>query len=412
MILLAGADLVLPDRVVTRGSLLMEGERIIAIEPRVVDTPKGAERIDAMGALVVPGFVDVHVHGIEGHDTLDGPGAIAQVARRLPRYGVTSFCPTSIACDPATLGRMLEEIGALASHPLQHSSRVLAAHLESNFISAEYRGAQPLACLRSPRSPVTGHRSSVSGLGSPAEMDHADFSGDEILSIITKHRAQVGIVTLAPELEGGLDLVHQLVAAGHRVSIGHTGATYEQALEAIDAGVCHATHLFNRMSPMKHRAPGAPGAVLRSERVRAELICDGFHVHSAVMHMAIRVKGPHGIMAITDGTAGSGLPVGSRTRLGGRPILVTRRAAELEDGTLAGSVLTMDGAFRGLVQHADVTVLDAARMCATSPAEQMNLSECGRIAVGAIADLAVLDAELRVRATYLRGQLWGNTTPT
>jgi N-acetylglucosamine-6-phosphate deacetylase len=162
---------------------------------------------------------------------------------------------------------------------------------------------------------------------------------------------------------------------------------------------------------MTHRAPGVPGAVLGAEQVRAELICDGFHVHPAMLEVAIRAKGPRGIMAITDGTAGSGLPVGSRTRLGGRPIRVTERAAKLDDGTLAGSVLTMDGAFRALVQQARVSVVDAALMCATTPADQLELDR-GRIAAGAIADLVVLDADFRVRGTYLRGELWRNTGAT
>src|SRR4029079_3489127 len=148
--------------------------------------------------------------------------------------------------------------------------------------------------------------------------------------------------------------------------LGHTGATYEETLAAIDAGACHATHLFNRMTPMTHRAPGAPGAILGSPRVTAEVICDGFHVHPALICLAIRAKGPAGVMAITDGTAGSGLPPGSRTRLGGRPIRVTERTAELEDGTMAGSVLTMDGAFRMLVRATGTSLVDAARMCSTT----------------------------------------------
>ena len=233
------------------------------------------------------------------------------------------------------------------------------------------------------------------------------FVGDEILSVIEAEARAVGIVTVAPELDGGLDLVRQLVRGGHRVSIGHSGATYEQTLEAIAAGVSHATHLFNRMSPMSHRAPGVPGAVLESESVRAELICDGFHVHPAMMTVALRAKGASGIMAITDGTAGSGLPVGSRARLGGRPIIVTERSAELEDGTLAGSVLTMDGAFR-MLSTLGVTVVEAARMCATTPADQLGRMDLGRIAVGAAADVVVLNQARRVQWTFIAGRLWRN----
>jgi N-acetylglucosamine-6-phosphate deacetylase len=148
--------------------------------------------------------------------------------------------------------------------------------------------------------------------------------------------------------------------------------------------------------------------VLQSDRVVAELICDGFHVHPALMQVAIRAKGLDGVMAISDGTAGSGLPVGSRTTLGGRPIVVTERSAELEDGTLAGSVSTMDAAFRTLVDRVGLTVVEAARLCATSPARQLGLADTGRIDLGATADLAVLDSQFRVTQTYLAGQLWRN----
>jgi N-acetylglucosamine-6-phosphate deacetylase len=394
MIVLAGGDLVLPDRVQPRGSLIISGERITAIEARVIDGPPGATRVDLTGCLVTPGFVDVHVHGVDGHDVLDGPEAVGAVAARLPAYGVTAFCPTSIACEPGTLATFLDAVGRERVRARGLAARVLPAHLESNFINPEYKGAQPAACLRS--------------AASPGPSEPGAFTGRDIVDLIAAHRAEVGIVTLAPELSGGLELTRDLVRAGHLVSIGHSGATYEDTLTAIHAGVTHATHLFNRMSPMTHRAPGVPGAVLESEQVTAEVICDGVHVHPAVMQVAIRAKGCHGIMAITDGTAGAGLPVGSVTRLGGRRITVTERTAVLEDGTLAGSVLTMDGAFRTLVQGLKMSLVDAARLCASTPARQLRLAETGRLEVGAIADLAVLGGDLRVQQTYLRGVPWRN----
>ncbi|MCI0433435.1 MAG: amidohydrolase family protein, partial [Gemmatimonadetes bacterium] len=305
MILLAGADLVLPGRILSGGSLILDADRIVAIEPRRVDPPQGATSLDVPGCTIVPGFVDVHVHGIEGHDVLDGAGAIGEVAARLPRYGVTSFCPTSIACAPRALARMLDEVTAL-SGPGRNRARVLPAHLESNFISPAYNGAQPVECLRIP---------ATRSLSTTDQARHRDdFTASDIVATIRDKREAVAIVTVAPELDGGLDLVRDLARAGHCVSIGHSGATYEQTLDAIDAGICHATHLFNRMSAMAHRAPGVAGAVLQSDRVRVELICDGFHVHPALMALVMRGKGPSGVMAITDGTAGSGLPVGARAR--------------------------------------------------------------------------------------------------
>jgi N-acetylglucosamine-6-phosphate deacetylase len=272
---------------------------------------------------------------------------------------------------------------------------VLPAHLESNFINPEFKGAQPETCLRLPLRGAHGaHRA-------PGERE---FTGDEILAVIAKQRSTVGIVTLAPELPGGIDLVRDLVTLGLRVSLGHTGASYDEARAAIDAGARHATHLFNRMSLMSSRAPGVTGAVLESNAVAAELICDGVHVHPALMSMAIRAKTARRMMAITDGTAGAGLPAGSRTRIGDRPIVVTERCALLEDGTLAGSILSMDGAFRMLVNEVKLSLADASRMCSTTPAEELGLPEQGAIAPGKAADLVVLGRDLRVRQTYVAGE--------
>ena len=391
MIVFAGAVLVLPDRVIDTGSLVIGDGRIQSIHDRAIDKPAGAAYLDLAGHVIVPGFIDVHVHGVEGIDVLDDERAVARVAAILPKYGVTAFCPTSIACTPEKLAALLAGVTEARSRPAPGSARVLPAHLESNFINPEFNGAQPIACLRSPRAQ-----------GAPPA---SEFTGDDILDVIAKQRASVGIVTLAPELPGGIDLVRDLVQHGHRVSLGHTGATYDEALAAIDAGARHATHLFNRMSLMTSRAPGVAGAVLESTAVAAELICDGVHVHPALMSMAIRAKTARRMMAITDGTAGAGLPTGSRTRIGDRPILVTDRCALLEDGTLAGSILSMDGAFRTLVKVVMLSLSDASRMCSTTPAEELGLPDLGAIATGKTADLVVLGRDLRVRQTYLAGEL-------
>jgi N-acetylglucosamine-6-phosphate deacetylase len=386
MIVLAGASLVLPDRIVEHGSLVIEDGRIAAIETRVIDRHGDAEIVSLQDHIIVPGFIDVHVHGVEGIDVLDGPQAVAQVAARLPKYGVTGFCPTSIACAPQPLATLLSAVAAARPAGPPRSARVLPAHLESNFINPEWAGAQPTGCLRTYQGELDG-----------------TFTGDDIIQVIAGQRASVGIVTVAPELDRGIDLVRDLVKAGHRVSLGHTGATYEQARAAIDAGASHATHLFNRMSSMTSRAPGVVGAVLESDSVAAEIICDGFHVHPSLMSMAIRLKTSRRIMAITDATAGTGLAPGTRTRLGDRSILVTDRCAMLDDGTVAGSVLSMDAAFRMLASTLKLPLMEIARMCATTPAERLGLAGRGAIAAGQVADLVVLTRELRVHQTYLAG---------
>ncbi len=348
----------------------------------------------------MPGFIDVHVHGVDGIDSLDarpGRGAVAAIAERLPRYGVTAFCPTTVACVPAALRGVLDQVRRAREAPAPRSARVLPAHLESNFINPEYCGAQPAACLRSPRAAL--------GAGGAGEAGGDDFTADEILGEIERAAPDVGIVTLAPELDGGLDLVRWLAARGHRVSLGHSAATYDQALEAIVAGARHATHLFNRMPPLGHRAPGLAGAVLQTDEVAAEIICDGVHVHPALVRTAIAAKRPSRVFAITDATAAAGLPVGATATLGGRRITAGETTALLEDGTIAGSVLTMDRAFQCLVSRVGLSLVDAATVCATTAARELGLVGHGVLAAGAVADIVVLDAHLSVVQTYIGGQL-------
>jgi len=400
MILLSGATLVLPDRRLPAGTLVIDPPRIADILEGERPASPGDRRIDASGDVIVPGFIDVHVHGVEGADTLDPGPAVDAIARRLVRYGTTAFCPTTVACPPEALRRVLDAVAALRAAPPRGAARVLPAHLESNFISPEYRGAQPLECLRMPPRPGRGN-----GGGRPAARSARDYSGADILAVVAAARASVAIVTLAPELPGGVDLVRTLTASGHRVSLGHSAATFEEAVAAIDAGARHATHLFNRMPPLHHRSPGLAGAVLTREEVDAEIVCDAYHVHPAMVHAALRAKTEARVLAITDGTAASGLAPGSRASLGGRPITARAEAAFLDDGTLAGSVLTMDRAFRVLVERVGVSVETAARLCATNPARALGLADQGRLEPGALADFARLDGALHVRETWVGGEV-------
>jgi len=390
MIALRGADLVIEDRVITGATLRINDGLIEDVVPHPGEPLPGDEIIELPGHLVLPGFVDVHVHGVEGVDVLDGPDAVARVAAKLPKYGVTAFCPTSVACSPARLTTFLSAVAAAQAAPDPAAARVLPAHLESNFINPEWNGAQPVHCLRSYKPDRT--------------RPEGDFAGHEILQAIVSYRSSVGIVTLAPEMPGGLDLVRDLVGAGHRVSIGHSGATYEEAKAAIDAGARHATHLFNRMSSITSRSPGVVGAVLESNLVSAEIICDGHHVHPSLIALAIRSKSTSHVMAITDGTAVAGLPVGSTARLGDQQIVAGERTALLRDGTLAGSVLTMDGAFRTLVRLG-FTIGEASRMCSATPCEALGRGGNGAIAAGHQADLVVMDRQLRVKQTWVAGRL-------
>ena len=383
MIVLAGADVVLAEGIRSPATLIIEGDRITDVVPGSTSAGTAAQHYDLSGYVIVPGFVDVHVHGVDGTDVLDAPDALTKIAAGLPKYGVTAFCPTTVACSAAVLERTLESVRHLRAQPSAHGAQVIGAHLESNFVNPEYKGAQPGEYLYRPSSE----------------------EAEPILREILRSRQSVSIVTLAPELDGALDMIPSLAETGLRVSLGHSGASFEIASAAVDAGARHATHLFNRMPPLHHRDPGLAGAVLTRDEVWAEIICDGMHVRSPMIQIAIAAKGLDRIMAITDGTAASGLGEGGVASLGGRRICVRHGAAYLDDGTMAGSVATMDLVFRFLVHHVGLSLSAASRLCSTTPAAALALHDRGAIVTGGVADLVVLDRELAVRQTYVAGRL-------
>lgn len=392
---LRGATVVTPDGLVDGAALVIENGVIAAIGP---DRGASADDIACDGGWIVPGFIDTHIHGVHGVDVLDGGDAVARVAAWLPRYGVTGFLPTSVACPPHVLSAFLAAVAEASARRRPDAARVLGAHLESNFIQPDYKGAQPAACLRLP--PRADEPAQQAGV----------FTGAAIVAAIDAAAGAVRVVTLAPELPGALDLIVRLSGRGHRVSLGHSGATYEQGQDGIAAGATHATHLFNRMPAMTHRAPGLAGAVLAAESVVCEIVGDGCHVHPAMMGLAIRAKGRSGIAAITDAAAVTGLPRGATGRLGDQAIRVGARWAELADGTIAGSITTMDAVFRRLVAEVGLSIVDAAHLTSTTPAAAAGRPDLGRLTAGQPADLVVLDRELRPRQTWVAGTCVWNST--
>lgn len=395
--MLAGATLVLPDRLLSPGTLVIEDGRIADVRSGSIGPVPGS--LPLHGHVIVPGFIDLHVHGVCGIDTLGGVGSIRRMAAQLPRYGVTAFSPTSVACPPPELRALLDEVALVRSHPDAASARVLPAHLESHFINPDYAGAQPRRCLRDARQALDHWQAPSRPLAGRA------FDGDDVLREIARSLPAVGTVTLAPEIDGGLDLIHWLVDRGVRVSLGHSGASFDEALAAVAAGARQATHLFNRMAPVHHRAPGLAGAVLQTDELAAEIIADGVHVHPGLVRATVAAKHASRVLAITDATSLAGMAVGTRAHLGDQAIVSGPSAAFLDDGTLAGSTATMDGVFRVLTGPAGLSLVDAAVLCATTPARERGLVEQGVIAVDAVADLVVLDRRLSVVHTYIQGQL-------
>jgi N-acetylglucosamine-6-phosphate deacetylase len=319
--------------------------------------------------IIAPGFIDLQVNGFAGHDAGDGREEIAAISELLPRTGVTGFLPTLIS-RPLAEGRAFVRAVASAEAP---GARVLGAHLEGPFLNPAHRGAHDERCLEAPTPDRVGRV-----LEQPPRM-----------------------LTLAPELEGGLEAVRRLACAGVVVSAGHSGATYDEGLAAFEAGVRFATHLFNAMPPLHHRAPGLVGAALDDPRVTAGIIADGVHVHPSLVALAGCAKGPRGLALTTDQVAAAGAPPG-RYRLGGRDVTREGDTVRLADGTLAGSAATMDLLLRRAVEQFGLH--RALAMASRTPARVLGLSARGRVAVGCDADLVVLGPDLRVRRTLVGGR--------
>lgn len=335
--------------------------------------------LDATDCTLLPGFIDLHVHGSAGADVMDAtPDGLEAIGRFLARHGVTGFFATTVTAPHGDTLAAVENVAGYAKRPRQAGARVLGVHLEGPYISPEYPGAQNPAHVRPPSAEEFG----------------------ELL-----RAGPVRMITLAPEQPGAEFLMEMALEADVRVALGHSGSSYGQAVAAIDAGVSQATHTFNAMTGLHHRRPGAAGAVLSDDRIHAQIIADGVHVHPAVMRILARSKGPARTLLISDAIRAAGMPPG-RYEMGRLPVTVQDGACRLDDGTLAGSVLTLDAALRNFMEAAGWTLVEAWPATSLSQAQAMGIDgEAGRIRAGARADLALLDAGREVVATVVGGRL-------
>ncbi len=351
-----------------RGSL-EHGERIEAVQGHAVTE---AQARDGSAPLLLPGFIDLHLHGGGGHDVMGGGDAAAHIARTHARHGTTAWLATTMT---APLAEIEDALRALATYTTSAAAasgaRVLGVHLEGPFISAERLGAQP----------------NFTVLGSLQQV--------QALHALTPIR----LVTLAPEEPGHIELIVALRAAGFVVQLGHSAASYEQGVAGLLAGASGFTHLFNAMSGLHQRAPGLVGAALAHAQ-RAELIPDLLHVHPGAILAALRAI--PGLYCVTDSTAAAGMPDGEY-RLGRQVVHKCQGGVRLADGTLAGSTLTMDQALRNLVSLG-LPLAQASRRCSELPAQHLGLTDRGLLTVGAQADLVVLDAALAVQSVYAGGR--------
>ena len=375
-----------PQREIRDGVVIVEGGRISAVGARdEIAVPASAKRIEARGITLIPGFVDVHIHGAGGHDVMEAtPVALDAVATTLARGGTTSFLATTVTAAPDVLCASAAGIAKFISKQAPDESgtaaspraEILGIHFEGPFINPTRRGVHPVEWIAAP------------SLALFARMTEAAAGTARIL-------------TLAPEIPGGIELVDAARKAGIVAALGHTDATYEQAMDAIAHGARHAAHVFNAMRPFSHRDTGVLGAVLTSPQVTAELIADGVHVDEAAMKLLLAAK-PEKVILVSDGTAATGMPDG-KYRLGNFDVQVTGGVVRNSEGKLAGSALTLDRALRNIVALG-IPLDEAVCMLTHYPAQLLGLeSRKGVIAPGADADLVFLDSNLEISKVVTRG---------
>jgi len=369
----------IPDAIV-----VIQGSKISAVGPRgKVDLPRGMREINAHGRTIVPGFVDVHIHGAGGHDVMEGRReALEIISATVAAHGTTSLVATTVTASEKETRDSVAGIAHFILNTSQYPTRELSAeilgiHFEGPFISPARRGVHPAKWIVPP-------------------------SPELLAQLLEEARGTAQILTLAPELPGALDLIAAARRAGLVVSLGHTDATYEQAQAAIEAGASHAAHVFNAMRPFSHRGTGVIGAVLTSPKVSAELIADGVHVDEAAMRMLVELKTPERVILVSDGISATGMPDG-KYQLGMFEVKVSSGVARNAEGKLAGSTLTLDRALRNMVALG-VPLPSALRMVTANPARQIGLgARKGVLAPGADADLVFLDDKLEVSGVMTRG---------
>ncbi|NLJ25727.1 MAG: N-acetylglucosamine-6-phosphate deacetylase [Firmicutes bacterium] len=378
-IMITNGQLVTPFQV-TEGTLVIE-EGIITYVGPFDGAPRGVwPAWDAQGAYVTPGLIDIHVHGGGGGDAMDGAvTALEHMGRTFARFGTTGFLPSTVT---ASHQEILKAVGSAKQAAEQGTggAQVLGVHLEGPYINTLKKGAQNPAHVRPP------------SLG-------------ELEEIWQKIGPLLRLVTLAPEIEGAPAAIRQLRSWGVTVSIGHSDASYDEAMTAHLWGASHICHTFNGMRGLHQREPGVVGAALSCEGFSAELICDGIHVHPAAMQLLLRAKGPDKIVLVTDTMRAMGLPEG-QYQLGGLEIEVVDGAARLSTGELAGSTLSMGQAVKNAMGMLGASLSEAIRMASFNPAQVINMSHRkGSLTVGKDGDVAIFDKNLETLRTIVAGEV-------
>lgn len=383
-LVISGAKIVTEQGIIERGILHVKDGFIAFVGDMSQWDPtaagSAARSIDAHGSWLLPGFIDVHVHGGYGADFMDAnPETLDIITHFHALHGTTSMLATTMTATRDAIDRVLGEVDRYKSKEMPYA-QLLGVHLEGPFISPKWAGAQD------------------PNLMVPPQLSWIEDWHERFPQLMKQ-------LTLAPEREGGLEMIAWLRDHGIVAACGHTDATYADIQSAVREGLSHAVHTYNAMKPLHHREPGTVGAILTDERISGEVIADGHHVHPAAIRLLAMVKQPHGLLLITDAMSAAGLGDG-QYELGGQAVTVHSGVARLtEGGALAGSTLTMIEALRFMVREVGVSVEDASRFASGNPARLLRLEAShGSIAQGKQADLLLVSPELELEHVWVRGK--------
>ncbi len=372
---IVNGKIILPNAISENKALVYDGRIIEIIDASAV--PQNAEVIDAEGGYISPGLVDIHIHGYLGEDVSDGSAeGIKKIAQGILKNGVTSWCPTTMTVSYEEINKALNTVRELKPQSKAwNGAEILGVNLEGPFINPSKKGAQA--------------EEHIKPLNSRFIIDNADI---------------IVLTTAAPEMEGSIEEIGKICEnSSVKVSIGHSNATFEQAIAAIEVGASHITHLFNAQTALNHRAPGVVGAALVSD-ASCELICDTFHIHKGLFALVEKVKGEK-LVLITDCTRGGGMPDGEYT-LGGQKITVKGIECLLSDGTIAGSVLRLNEAVKNVRDNTDIPLYKIVAAASLNPAKAIGVAkEKGSLEKGKDADIIITDNDFNVLKTIIGGKL-------
>ena len=373
--------IITPGEILKNRVIIIEGSVVSSIDSKIPEETGGyIEVIDASGNYVVPGFIDLHVHGGGGADTMDSNlGSIEKIAETHCCFGTTSFLPTTMTMDRDTIVKSLQNIRKVFIRGTGYSE-ILGIHLEGPYLNPEKKGCQREEYIIKP-------------------------TVEKFIKLNKSAGGLIKIVTIAPEIEGAIDFIKWLTGKSIIASAGHSSAKYGQVEEAVKAGLSQVTHTFNAMSGLHHKEPGLAGAALSIDELYAQLIADCIHVHPAIMKVMISSKGMDRTILVTDAIRATGTDEGI-SELGGQKVIVKDGQARLEDGTLAGSILTMDCAVRNLVEKVGISITDAIKMATINPARSIGIEKRkGSIEPGKDADMVLLNSKLEVDMTIVKGKI-------